>query len=117
LGLGAGMTAVFGVLAGRLYQLQIRDGEEYKAAAENNRVSARLLAPPRGPILDRFGLELANNRRNYRVLLVAEQASDGVEQAVDTIAQLIQISDVQKKKILQSIATNKKFVPVPVAEN
>ena len=31
LGLGAGMTAVFGVLAGRLYQLQIREGDEYKA--------------------------------------------------------------------------------------
>ena len=117
LGMGAGMTAIFGVLAGRLYQLQIRDGEEYKAEAENNRVSERLLAPPRGRILDRFGLELANNRRNYRVLLVAEQASDGVEQALNTIAEIIEISDVQKKRILATIASNKKFVPVPVAEN
>ncbi len=117
LGVGAGMTAVFAVLAGRLYQLQIREGEQYKTAAEGNRVSERLLAPPRGRILDRFGAELANNRRNYRVLLVAEKASDGVAKAVDTIAELIQISDAQKKKILATIAQNKKFVPVPVAEN
>jgi penicillin-binding protein 2 len=117
LGMGAAMTAVFGVLAGRLYQLQIRDGEEYMAEAENNRISERLLAPPRGRILDRFGMELANNRRNYRVLLVAEQASDGVSEAIDIIAKVIEISDAQKKRILATIASNKKFVPVPVAEN
>ena len=117
LGLGGGMTAIFAVLTGRLYQLQIRDGSQYLLEAEDNRVSERLLPPLRGRILDRFGAELANNRRNYRVLLVAEQASEGVEQAVDDIAKLIEISDAQKKRILQSIAQNKKFVPVPVAEN
>ena len=47
-GMGAGMTAVFAVLAGRLYQLQIRDGDQYMTAAEDNRVSERLIAPPRG---------------------------------------------------------------------
>ena len=64
LGLSGGMTLVLGVLAGRLYQLQIRDGEEYRVAAEDNRVSERPVAPPRGRIIDRFGVELANNRRN-----------------------------------------------------
>jgi penicillin-binding protein 2 len=116
-GMGVGMTAVFAVLAGRLYQLQIRDGEEYLVAAEDNRISERLLAPPRGRILDRFGVELANNKRNYRVLLVSEQATEGVSEAVDTLAKVIQISDAQKKRILHDVAQNKKFVPVPVAEN
>jgi penicillin-binding protein 2 len=117
IGLGGGMTLVFAVLSGRLYQLQIRDGEEYMAEAEDNRVSERLIAPPRGRILDRFGTELANNRRNYRVMLVAEQASDGVDAALDTLSKVIQISDAQKKRIAQTIAENKKFMPVPVAEN
>jgi penicillin-binding protein 2 len=116
-GMGAGMTAVFGVLAGRLYQLQIRDGDQYMVEAEDNRVSQRLIAPPRGRILDRFGVELANSRRNYRVLLVSEQATDGVSQALDTIGKVIELGDQQKKKILHDIAMNKKFVPVPVAEN
>jgi penicillin-binding protein 2 len=116
-GVGVGMTAVFAVLAGRLYQLQIRDGAEYMTEAEDNRISERLLAPPRGRILDRFGVELANNKRNYRVLLVSEQATQGVSEAIATLAKVIQISDVQKKRILHDIAQNKKFVPVPVAEN
>ena len=116
-GMGAGMTAVFAVLAGRLYQLQIRDGDQYMVEAEDNRVSERLIAPPRGRIMDRFGVELANSRRNYRVLLVSEQATEGVAQALDTIGKVIVLSDQQKKKIIHDIAMNKKFVPVPVAEN
>ncbi len=115
--MGGGMTAVFAVLAGRLYQLQIRDGEQYMTEAEDNRISERVVAPPRGRILDRFGVELANNRRNYRVMLVAEQAHQGVEEAIDTIGKVILITDQQKKKVLRDIASNKKFVPVPVAEN
>src|SRR5664279_2821838 len=117
LGLGGGMTLVFAVLAGRLYQLQIRDGDQYKTEAEDNRVSERVVAPPRGRIIDRFGVELANNRRNYRVLLVAEQASQGVVEALDTISKIILITDQQKKKILHDIAVNKKFAPIPVVEN
>jgi penicillin-binding protein 2 len=117
LGLGGGMTLVFGILAGRLYQLQIRDGDQYMTEAEDNRINERLLAPPRGRIFDRFGAELANNRRNYRVLLVAEQATQGVEEALDTIGKVIAITDTQKKRVLATLAQNKKFVPVPVAEN
>ena len=116
-GLGGAMTAIFGVLAGRLYQLQIRNGDQYMVEAEDNRVSERLIAPPRGRIMDRFGVELANSRRNYRVLLVSEQASEGVQNALDIIGKVILIDDQQRKKILRDIANNKKFVPVAVAEN
>lgn len=117
LGLTGGMAAVFAILSGRLYQLQILNGDAYKVEAEDNRVNQRLIAPPRGRILDRFGVELANNRRNYRVLLVAEQATEGVGAALNAIGQVIQLSDAQKKRVAHDIGMNKKFVPVPVAEN
>ncbi|HEU0096146.1 MAG TPA: hypothetical protein VFQ52_06805, partial [Rhizomicrobium sp.] len=116
-GMGGGMAAVFAVLAGRLYQLQIKDGDQYMVDAEANRISERLIAPPRGRIIDRFGVELANSKRNYRVLLVSEQATEGVKAALDTIGKVILLTDQQKKKVLHDIANNKKFVPVPVAEN
>src|SRR6201999_198301 len=97
--LTGGMTAVFGVLSGRLYQLQIVNGDQYRTEAEDNRVNQRLLAPPRGRVIDRFGTELANNRRNYRVLLVSEQATEGVANALDAIGKVIQLTDQQKKKV------------------
>src|ERR1700749_311047 len=112
-----GMTAVLAALGGRLYQLQIRDGDQYRTAAEDNRVNERLVAPPRGRILDRFAVELANNRRNYRLLLVAEQVNGNADKALDTIARVIQLGDQQKKRVLRDLAANKKFGPVLVAEN
>jgi penicillin-binding protein 2 len=105
------------VLSGRRYQLQTLDGDQYRTEAEDKRVNQRLLAPPRGRILDRFGAELANNRRNYRVLIVSEQATEGVAAALDAIAKVIVLTDAQKKRVLHDVANNKKFVPVPVAEN
>ena len=115
--MAGGMTGVFGLLAGRLYQLQILNGNQYMTQAEDNRISERLIAPPRGRIIDRFGIELANDRRNYRILLVAEQASGGVEAALDAIGKVIVLPPHQKERVLRDIAQNKKFVPVPVAEN
>ena len=117
LGMSGGMAVVFAILGGRLYQLQVKNGDQYRTEAEANRINQRLLAPPRGRILDRFGVELANNRRNYRVLLVSEQATEGAEAALDTIGKVIQLTDAQKKRVLHDIQMNKKFVPVPVAEN
>jgi penicillin-binding protein 2 len=115
--MGGGVSAVLAVLGGRLYQLQIVHGDEYMKSAEENRISRRLLAPLRGRILDRFGTELATNRRNYRVLLIPEQASEGVGKALDTIGRIIELTPHDRERILRDIAANKKFVPVTIAEN
>jgi penicillin-binding protein 2 len=111
------MGGVMAVLGGRLYQLQIREGDAFMTRAEDNRVSQRLIAPLRGRVVDRFGLELATNRKNYRVLLVPEQAEQGVDAALDTISKLIVLSDHDRERIKHDIAMNKKFVAVTVAEN
>jgi penicillin-binding protein 2 len=115
--LSGGMTGVFALLAGRLYQLQIVNGNQYMTQAEDNRVSQRLVPSSRGRIIDRFGVELATNRRNYRVVLVAEQASNGVEAALDAIGKVIELPPHQKERVLRDLAQNKKFIPVSVAEN
>lgn len=115
--LTGGMGGILAVLAGRLYQLQILDGAEYMTEAEDNRVSQRFIFPPRGRIIDRFGVELATNRRNYRVVIVAEQASQGVEAALDAVGKIIQLDPGQRAKVLREIAQNKKFAQIPIAEN
>ncbi len=111
-----GMTAVFSVLAGRLYQLQILDHEQFMTQAEENRISERLIAPSRGRILDRFGVELANDRRNYRLLLVPEQMS-GSNDVVDALRKLIPITDRQYERILRETSQKRRSTPVVVAEN
>ena len=115
--MGGGVAAVMTALGARLYQLQILEGDEFMTRADENRVNQRLLAPLRGRILDRFGTELATNRRNYRVDLIPEQALEGVDAALDTIGRIILITPRERERILHDIAENKHFVPTTVAEN
>jgi len=51
--LGGGMLLGLSALTARLYQLQVLEAERYRLLAEDNRISMRLLAPPRGEIIDR----------------------------------------------------------------
>ena len=66
--LGAGQLTVFGALSARLYQVQVVEGQRYATLAESNRISSRLIAPPRGRILDRFGTVIGGNKLNWRAL-------------------------------------------------
>ena len=60
--LAGGQVAMLATLAGRMYYLQVVQSEKYQTLAEDNRISLRLLPPPRGRILDRFDTPLAINR-------------------------------------------------------
>ncbi len=114
--LGGGQLALFGLLAGRMYQLQVLESSRYKMLADENRISMRLLPPPRGRILDRFGVPLATNKENYRVLLIAERTRD-VKQTLEALGRLISISDHERRRILRDIRKRRDFVPVTVQEN
>ncbi|HEY5047815.1 MAG TPA: penicillin-binding protein 2 [Rhizomicrobium sp.] len=115
--MGGGVTAVLAALGVRLYELQIVEGAQFRTKAEENSVNERLLAPLRGRIIDRFGVELANNRKNYRVMLIPEQATGGIEAALDTIGRIILLTPHDRERILREVAANKKFMPATIAEN
>lgn len=114
--LGTAQLGLFGALAARLYYLQVMESDKYALLAEENRISMRLLPPRRGRVLDRFGHELASNRRNYRVLIVAEQARN-VDATLEALSNLIQVDESQKQRVKREIERRRKFVPVVVAEN
>ncbi len=116
--MGAGALGVFGLLFGRLYQLQVRDADQYRVKAEENRVKVRLLAPLRGRIVDRFGVEVAGNRTNLRVLLVPEDTGDiPVEHVLDKLAQVIELDDSRRARVLRAVRRQAPFVPVTVTDN
>lgn len=114
--LSGGITAIFGLMAGRLYQLQVIDGDEYFAQAEDNRISERLLAPPRSRILDRFGVPLAASRRNYRVLVIPEQTGN-LAATLDALAEVIPLNDRVRARLLKNEGSYKPFTPVLVSDN
>ncbi|MDW8443866.1 MAG: penicillin-binding protein 2 [Acetobacteraceae bacterium] len=113
--LGAGKLALTGALGVRLYQLQVVESDRYTLLAEENRISIRLIPPPRGRILDRFGEPIAANRQNWRALLVAER-SDDVAATLANVAQIVPISEAERARIEREVRRRRRFVPVMVRD-
>jgi penicillin-binding protein 2 len=111
----AGQTGLLAFLAARLYQMQIVDGARYATMAASNRVSARLIAPPRGRILDRFGTVLAGNQLNWRALLIAEETPD-INASLDAFSALIPLPDHDRVRIDRELRRRHRFIPVSVRE-
>nr|MBC8339447.1 penicillin-binding protein 2 [Alphaproteobacteria bacterium] len=114
--LAGGKAVLLSGLAARMYYLQVIEADRYRMLAEENRINLRLLPPPRGHIIDRFGVALADNQQNYRVLLSAEDTPD-VEATLDVLAQIIPLSSGERHRILRDLKRNRRFVPVTVREN
>lgn len=114
--LGGGKVLLLSLLAGRMYQLQVVESDKYKTLADENRINLRLLPPPRGTIVDRYGRALAVNQENYRVTLVAEQVRD-INTMLDTLSGIISLEDYERQRILREVRRRRGFVPVTVREN
>ncbi len=113
--LAGGQFGLLTALVGRMYYLQVVESKRYQTLAEENRINTRLIPPSRGRILDRFGVPVAVNQQNYRVLIKSENTPD-VPAVLDRLAMIISIDADEKARILKEIRRTKKFVPVTVRE-
>ena len=113
--LGAGQIGILGVLAARLYQVQVSQGAKYATLAESNRISARLIAPPRGRVLDRFGNVVGGNKLNWRALLMVEETGD-VGATLDAFARVIRLDDHERARLDREMHRRRRFIPLVVRE-
>ncbi len=74
--LRVGLLLVVGLLALRLWHLQIREGPYYRDLSENNRTRSVILEPARGLIFDRNGVLLANNVPSFALYVTLEDVKD-----------------------------------------
>jgi penicillin-binding protein 2 len=114
--LAGGKLALFGVLIGRMYYLQVVEADKYRTMADDNRINLRLLAPPRGRILDRYGKVVADNQLNYRVIVVAEQTGS-VAATLDALSEIVPVTEAERRRILREVARKRRFLPVTVKDN
>jgi len=110
-----GQVVVLGSLAARLYQVQVVDGARYTTLADENRISARMIAPPRGRVLDRFGVVVAGSSTNWRAVLIAEQAND-VDATLDAFSALLPLTEAERGRIDRELHRRRKFIPVLIRE-
>ena len=111
-----GKVTLLSALVARMYYLQVIESERYQTLAEDNRISLRLLPPPRGRIVDRFGVPIAVNQQNYRVVVIPEQARD-LERTLDALGAIIPIGPADRRRVLREAKRKRAFVPVTIREN
>ncbi|GIX10612.1 penicillin-binding protein 2 [Elioraea sp.] len=113
---GAGQVAIMGAMGARLYQLQVVESDRYKTLAEENRISVRLIPPPRGRLTDRFGEPIAANRQNWRAMLVAERTDD-VGATLATFAEIVPLTEADRARVERELRRRRRFVPVVVRDH
>jgi len=100
----------------RLYYLQVLEGEKYKTLSDENRISTRVLVPPRGRVYDRNGELLAENMQNFQALIIAEQTPD-IDTTLERFKKIIPLSESEEQRIRRDIKNNRRFMPVKLKDN
>lgn len=112
---GIQMVAGLGLLS-RLHYLQFIKGDELTTEAEGNRIKVQMLIPPRGVIADRYGVALAANHVNYR-LMVESENKEFAARTLKELAELLPLRPLEYEERVVDLKRAKKGFPVLVREH
>jgi penicillin-binding protein 2 len=112
--LGGGVILGLGALSVRLADLQIIESGHYKDLSSANQWNFRMVPPPRGRILDRNGVVLADNRPSFRLLVIRDETKD-LDGTLDYVAKLIPATVERRRQLIKEINESPHAVPVAVA--
>ncbi len=104
------------VIIGRLFYLQVLQGEKYLLLAEKNRISVRLTMPSRGTIYDRNGVKLAENAKTFQAVLIKEEAKN-YQKTLDNFLKLIPLEEDEVERIKKELRWKRAFMPVRIKDS
>ncbi|RTZ45783.1 penicillin-binding protein 2 [Candidimonas sp. SYP-B2681] len=115
----AGVLALlfFGGLVGRLWYLQVVRYEGLAARADQNRIAVVPIPPRRGEIVDRNGVVLARNYRDYTLSVVPANIGTDMKKMLDSLGQLVYLSPNDRRRFFQHINQNGRYTPVLLRNN
>jgi penicillin-binding protein 2 len=113
--IGAGQAGLFGLLLWRLRQLQILETSEYRLLSDENRITMQLVAPPRGAIYDRFGRMVAEDKENFRIIVIPAFCED-LAATLDAVSRIVPFSAADKDRVRRAARRQSGYFPVLVTE-
>jgi penicillin-binding protein 2 len=113
--IGAGQAGLFGLLLWRLRQLQILDNSEYQLLSDENRMTVQLVAPARGSIYDRTGRMVAEDKENFRIIVVPAFCKD-LKATLASLSRVVHISAAEKDRVIRAARRQSGYFPVLVTE-
>jgi penicillin-binding protein 2 len=103
----------FSRVVARLVYLQVVRHEDLLERAESNRTAVVPVVPNRGLILDRNGIVLASNYSAY-TLEVTPSRVDNLEQTIDELAKIVEISPRDRRRFKKLREESKSFESLPL---
>jgi len=97
-----------GVLAWRLFVLQIEHNERYNTLSQENRIRIVPLPPVRGQIYDRNGLLLAQNVPVYAIEVHPDRVDD-MDSALDRVSRLVEVSPEEMERFRDRLRSRPGF--------
>jgi penicillin-binding protein 2 len=99
---------LLGVLVLRLAYLQIFAHRHYETLSQANRVRPIPIPPPRGLILDRHGVVLAQNYPVYTLEIIPEQVDD-MPSVLEELGKLVRVTDGDLKNFRKQLRERPRF--------
>lgn len=110
------ITAVFMVLIGNLYHLQVEEHTELQTRSNDNRIKLLPLAPNRGLIYDRNGVLLAENIPIFSLDVIPEEIDD-LDQTIAELQQILTIDDDDIEQFRRNLKGQRRFNNVTLLDN
>lgn len=101
-------------LGGRLAQLQLLQSSDYALQARENQFNFRLVPPARGRIVDRDGRPIADNRPDFRLLVIRDEIPD-LDETLNAVQTMVPISPNRRREILREVSQSPRYAPVAIA--
>ena len=111
--IGLVVLAAFGLLAARLFYLQVVRHDDLAEQAESNRTAVLPVVPNRGLIYDRNGVLLASNYSAYTLELTPSKVGN-VEQTIDALAQVLDITPRDRRRFKRLREDSRNFDSIPI---
>jgi penicillin-binding protein 2 len=108
---GGVALVLFGILFFRLWFLQILNGDQYLAEANNNRTREFRVSAPRGNILDREGDTLVTNRVSLALQVNPQKLPEDEARKRQELTQLAQLTHTTLPKLRRAMRKELKLAP------
>ncbi len=101
------VSVVFFLLTGRLWVLQVLQGERFTNLSKNNRIRIKTIPGIRGMVFDRKGRLLVDSRPSFDLLFVPEDSQN----PKFTLRHLARLLDIDDGRFLKTLEKKKKRLP------
>jgi penicillin-binding protein 2 len=109
--IGGAALVMFAVIFFRLWYLQVLSGDNYVAAARENRVREIKVQAPRGEIVDRHGQPLVENRNSLSIKLAPDKLPRTLAERDELYRRLAKLLGLKPRRLENRVERELKVLP------